>query len=73
MENKFKLHSKHSFSPARPKENIFKLRAKIGKKTVEFPQIEIRERIINNNRTVSHSPHKIRYSSSKLFGKAKKL
>jgi hypothetical protein len=43
MENKFNIKPVPSYTPNKLKENVYRVRARVGKKTAHLPQIEIRE------------------------------
>ena len=42
MENHFKIRNMGSFTPTKLKENVYRVRARFGKKTTDLPHIEIR-------------------------------
>lgn len=39
MESQFKIRNMASYTPNKPKENVYRVRAKFGKKTTDLPHI----------------------------------
>jgi hypothetical protein len=67
MEGQFRIKTKLSYSPGKFRESVFKVRARIAKKSGHLPQTEIRSLLCDGKPCSSLSPHRHRQSASKLF------
>ena len=67
MEGQFRIKTKLSYSPGKFRESVFKVRARIAKKSGHLPQTEIRSHLCESKPCNSLSPHRHRHSASKLF------
>lgn len=70
MEGRFKIRPMLSFSPARPKEGLLRLRARLAAKTKNSHFLEAGEETIEAKRGISNSPRRSKGGSAGLFKRA---
>lgn len=70
LENKLKVKALLSFSPGKPRDNVFRLRARGVGKLEHLPSLPLRETPIDSSRLTSFSPRKKHPSSAGLFRSA---
>ena len=70
MEGRFKIRPMLSFSPARPKEGLLRLIARLATKIGNSPFLEVGEATIEEKRGFSNSPRRSKSGSAGLFKRA---
>lgn len=73
LENRLRVKALLSHSPAKTRENFYRVRTKAGDKLEHLPPFAIRETVIDSTRGISVSPRKNKLSSGGLFRNAHQI